>query len=123
MPITRNTLRTAAGPSDWFTGAVHIDTLASPSQRLAPSHRRNSQGWGRLRWARRVHRPVALGALIERQFVPAAHAALSIPGNVGLRDHSLGGDAHQKLPRHRVPPPEFPGPALAHVAGTDRGGE
>jgi quercetin dioxygenase-like cupin family protein len=31
MQITRNTSDTAAGPSDWFTGAVYIDTVATPS--------------------------------------------------------------------------------------------
>ena len=31
MQITRNSVDTAAGPSDWFTGAVYIDTLAVPS--------------------------------------------------------------------------------------------
>ena len=31
MQITRNTLETARGPSDWFTGAVYIDTVAAPS--------------------------------------------------------------------------------------------
>jgi quercetin dioxygenase-like cupin family protein len=31
MQITRNRLDTAAGPSDWFTGAVYIDTVAAPS--------------------------------------------------------------------------------------------
>ena len=31
MQIARNTLDTQAGPSDWFTGAVYIDTLAAPS--------------------------------------------------------------------------------------------
>lgn len=31
MQITRNTLETGAGPSDWFTGAVFIDTVAEPS--------------------------------------------------------------------------------------------
>ena len=30
MQITRNSLETAAGPSDWFTGAVYIDTIAAP---------------------------------------------------------------------------------------------
>ena len=39
MQITRNTLETAPGSSDWFTGAVHIDTVATPSEpsRLAAS--------------------------------------------------------------------------------------
>ena len=32
MQITRNSLETAAGPSDWFTGAVYIDTVAAPSE-------------------------------------------------------------------------------------------
>ena len=31
MQITRNTIETVAGPSDWFTGAVYIDTVATPS--------------------------------------------------------------------------------------------
>ena len=31
MLITRNTTATAAGPSDWFTGAVYIDAVAAPS--------------------------------------------------------------------------------------------
>jgi quercetin dioxygenase-like cupin family protein len=32
MQLTRNTLDSAAGPDDWFTGDVHIDTVAAPSQ-------------------------------------------------------------------------------------------
>ena len=31
MKVTKNSLDTAAGPSDWFTGAVYIDTVAAPS--------------------------------------------------------------------------------------------
>ena len=31
MQITRNGIDTAAGPSDWFTGAVFIDAVAAPS--------------------------------------------------------------------------------------------
>ena len=31
MQITRNTLDTGAGPADWFTGSVYIDTVTSPS--------------------------------------------------------------------------------------------
>jgi len=31
MQITRNALDTNRGPSDWFTGAVYIDTVAAPS--------------------------------------------------------------------------------------------
>ena len=34
MQITRNSLQTATGPSEWFTGNVHIDVLATPA---APS--------------------------------------------------------------------------------------
>jgi quercetin dioxygenase-like cupin family protein len=30
MQITYNSLETAAGPSDWFTGRVYIDTIAAP---------------------------------------------------------------------------------------------
>ena len=31
MQITRNSVDTAAGPEDWFTGAVYLDTVAAPS--------------------------------------------------------------------------------------------
>ena len=31
MQITRNSLDTNPGPSDWFTGAVYLDTIAAPS--------------------------------------------------------------------------------------------
>jgi quercetin dioxygenase-like cupin family protein len=31
MKITRN-LETSPGPSDWFTGAVYVDTIATPSE-------------------------------------------------------------------------------------------
>ena len=31
MQVTRSSISTAAGPGDWFTGAVYIDALASPS--------------------------------------------------------------------------------------------
>ena len=33
MQITRNSVETAAGPSEWFTGTVYIDTVATPSDR------------------------------------------------------------------------------------------
>ena len=32
MQITRNSLETGRGPSDWFTGAVYIDAVATPSE-------------------------------------------------------------------------------------------
>ena len=31
MQITKNSIQTTAGPSEWFTGAVYIDTVATPS--------------------------------------------------------------------------------------------
>ncbi len=31
MQITRNSPETQAGPSNWSTGAVHIDTVTAPS--------------------------------------------------------------------------------------------
>jgi quercetin dioxygenase-like cupin family protein len=31
MEITRNSTETAEGPSEWFTGTVYIDSVASPS--------------------------------------------------------------------------------------------
>jgi hypothetical protein len=40
MQITRNTLETAVGPEDWFTGSVYIDTLAAAAEpsRLAAAN-------------------------------------------------------------------------------------
>jgi quercetin dioxygenase-like cupin family protein len=32
MQITRSSIETAAGPEDWFTGAVYIDTVAAPTE-------------------------------------------------------------------------------------------
>ncbi len=32
MQITRNSLETTPGPSDWFTGAVYLDAVATPSE-------------------------------------------------------------------------------------------
>jgi quercetin dioxygenase-like cupin family protein len=31
MHITRNSIDTSAGPSEWFTGTVYVDTIATPS--------------------------------------------------------------------------------------------
>src|SRR3954464_6386595 len=31
MQITRNAIETMVGPSEWFTGAVYVDTVATPS--------------------------------------------------------------------------------------------
>ena len=31
MQITKNSMETAAGPTEWFTGTVYIDTVAAPS--------------------------------------------------------------------------------------------
>ena len=32
MQITRSSLETAVGPSDWFTGDVYIDTVATAAE-------------------------------------------------------------------------------------------
>jgi quercetin dioxygenase-like cupin family protein len=32
MHITRNSIDTNAGPSEWFTGRVYVDTVATPSE-------------------------------------------------------------------------------------------
>jgi quercetin dioxygenase-like cupin family protein len=32
MQITRSSIQTAAGPGDWFTGDVYIDTVATPTE-------------------------------------------------------------------------------------------
>ena len=33
MQITPNSIETMAGPSEWFTGTVHVDAVAVPSDR------------------------------------------------------------------------------------------
>jgi quercetin dioxygenase-like cupin family protein len=37
MQITRNSLETAPGPSEWFTGTVYVDTPTEPSRLGAAS--------------------------------------------------------------------------------------
>ena len=39
MQITRNSVETAAGPGEWFTGKVYVDSVATPagSSRLSAS--------------------------------------------------------------------------------------
>jgi quercetin dioxygenase-like cupin family protein len=32
MQITRNSIETSPGPSEWFTGAVYIDAVAAPAE-------------------------------------------------------------------------------------------
>jgi quercetin dioxygenase-like cupin family protein len=32
MQLTRNSVETAAGPTDWFTGSVYIDAVAAPEK-------------------------------------------------------------------------------------------
>jgi quercetin dioxygenase-like cupin family protein len=32
MQLTRNSVETAAGPTDWFTGSVYIDAVAAPAE-------------------------------------------------------------------------------------------
>src|SRR6202163_5060325 len=31
MQVTRNSIKTMAGPSEWFTGAVYVDAVATPA--------------------------------------------------------------------------------------------
>jgi len=31
MQITKNSMETATGPSEWFTGTVYIDAVAEPA--------------------------------------------------------------------------------------------
>ena len=33
MKVTKNSIETTAGPSDWFTGDVYIDAVAAPTVR------------------------------------------------------------------------------------------
>jgi quercetin dioxygenase-like cupin family protein len=32
MQLTRNSVETAAGPTDWFTGSVYVDAVAAPEK-------------------------------------------------------------------------------------------
>jgi quercetin dioxygenase-like cupin family protein len=56
MQLTRNGTATAAGPADWFTGTVFIDTLATPSDasRLSASSVRFTPG-ARTAWHTHPH--------------------------------------------------------------------
>ena len=56
MQITRSSIETARGSSDWFTGAVYIDTIAVPadSSRLAAAAVHFSPG-ARTAWHKHPH--------------------------------------------------------------------
>jgi quercetin dioxygenase-like cupin family protein len=56
MQITRNSLDTALGPADWFTGSVYIDTVAGPGDgsRIAASCVHFTPG-ARTAWHRHPH--------------------------------------------------------------------
>ena len=61
MEITRNSLDTNPGPGDWFTGAVYIDTIATPTSpsRLGPlaqTRRANESVDAALALRPRIHR-------------------------------------------------------------------
>jgi hypothetical protein len=77
MQITRNSIETASGPSDWFTGQVFIDTVAAPT------------GGSRLS-ASSVH------------FTPGARTAWHTHPNVGMAQ--AGGDRRlaQKAPPEAI---------------------
>jgi quercetin dioxygenase-like cupin family protein len=51
MQITHSSIATATGPSDWFTGAVYIDTVTAPTEqsRLSASSVHFTPG-ARTRW-------------------------------------------------------------------------
>jgi hypothetical protein len=56
MQITKSSMETAIGPSDWFTGAVYIDAVAAPpapnraQANLGPArHRRGVQRRARVK--------------------------------------------------------------------------
>jgi quercetin dioxygenase-like cupin family protein len=51
MQVTKNSIKTVKGPSDWFTGDVYIDTAAAPSgaSRLSASIVHFTPG-GRTAW-------------------------------------------------------------------------
>jgi quercetin dioxygenase-like cupin family protein len=57
MQITRNSIETASGPGEWFTGAVYVDTVAAPSNgsRLSASSVHFTPG-ARTAWPGEDHR-------------------------------------------------------------------
>jgi hypothetical protein len=44
MQITRNSLDMNPGRSDWFTGAVYVDTIAGPPTKRAHGKRIRTEG-------------------------------------------------------------------------------
>jgi quercetin dioxygenase-like cupin family protein len=56
MQVTRNSIETASGPGEWFTGTVYIDPVAAPSNesRVSASNVHFSPG-ARTRWHTHPH--------------------------------------------------------------------
>ena len=90
MQIARNTSETTAGPSDWFTGAVYIDAVATPSgaSRLSASSVHFTPGartaWhthpnGQTIWVTRGRRPLPAARRADRSHPRRAIACSSSP--------------------------------------------
>jgi len=56
MQVTRNSIETASGPGEWFTGSVYIDPVAAPSSesRVSASNVHFTPG-ARTRWHTHPH--------------------------------------------------------------------
>jgi quercetin dioxygenase-like cupin family protein len=56
MQVTRNSIETASGPVEWFTGSVYIDPVAAPSNesRVSASNVHFTPG-ARTRWHTHPH--------------------------------------------------------------------
>jgi quercetin dioxygenase-like cupin family protein len=56
MQVTRNSIETASGPGEWFTGSVYIDPVAAPSNesRVSASNVHFTPG-ARTRWHTHPH--------------------------------------------------------------------
>ena len=95
MQITRNSLETARGPSDWFTGVVYVDTVAAPSgaSRLTASSVHFTPGartaWhthpnGQTIWVTEGDRPTRSGAAARsRRSAPATACSSSQARSTG----------------------------------------
>ena len=84
MRITRNSLDTNPRPGDWFTGAVYLDTIATPRIRRAPLRHSSTS---RLAPAR----PGTLTPTVRRSSSPRGLAAASMTAGRSRRSARVTG--------------------------------
>ena len=126
MQITRDSLETAAGPADWFTGDVYIDTIATVSRRDSPRRactsppvRGVAERAGGVAGHSHYQSAFVLVRRLGRLWLDAQTAGDSHARSAACRHQKPTGDARMGPSRPSFPRPwvQIPGRQLALYSG------